>query len=94
MYRRRPDETAIGGFLRHQAGQPFSYPEPGATRGDPPVGFDLDHNRERLGRGAAAFQAACAAIRDWRMFPAGWTAIFPGQGDPRTFSHGGAADGL
>jgi len=38
--------------------------------GQAPEGFDLDHNRELLGAGAATFAAACDAIRSWRMFPA------------------------
>ena len=73
----RPSEQAIRDFLARQAGAAFSYPEVGATRGAAPAGYDADHNRVELGRGAAAFEAACAAVRRWQMFPRPWTAVMP-----------------
>jgi uncharacterized protein (UPF0548 family) len=72
-----PNEEAVGSFLRRQAASAFSYREVGATTGDGPAGYNLDHNRVRLGEGAAVFDAACAALRSWTMFPAPWTRISP-----------------
>ncbi|MFN0122156.1 MAG: DUF1990 family protein [Blastocatellia bacterium] len=48
-----------------------------------PPGYDSDHHRVCLGRGAQTFAAACAALRAWRMFPPGWTEIHP-PGAPLT----------
>jgi uncharacterized protein (UPF0548 family) len=67
----RPTDDEVRRHLDRQRGLPFSYDAVGTTRTDrAPAGFDRDHNRERLGAGAAAFAAACDAIRGWRMFPA------------------------
>lgn len=58
----------------------FSYPEVGASRDDSAhlTGYNLDHNREQLSDGGEAdFEAACEALRAWRMFPAPWTRISP-----------------
>lgn len=77
---RRPSRDTIDLFRRRQAGAPFSYAAVGATRGEPPLGYAFDHNRAHLGNGAAVFEAACAALRRWQQFPAGWTEVFPGTG--------------
>jgi uncharacterized protein (UPF0548 family) len=67
----RPTLEDVRRHLDHQRGLPFSYGAVGGTRtGQAPEGFDRDHNREQLGAGAAAFAAACDAIRGWKMFPA------------------------
>jgi uncharacterized protein (UPF0548 family) len=74
----RPSPRQVQRFLDRQRALPYSYAAVAATRaGDPPVGFDCDHNRERLGRGAAAFAAARDAIRRWAMFPAPLAYIEP-----------------
>jgi len=75
----RPDSAAIRRFLDEQRALPFSYEEIGHTKYGARThrGYDVDHNRQQLGAGAATFAAACAAIRAWRMFPAPWTAIEP-----------------
>ena len=49
-------------FIEAQAGLPFSYREVGATRGDPPAGYAVDHNRVCLGNRRAVFERAGAAI--------------------------------
>ncbi|WP_335939655.1 DUF1990 family protein [Streptomyces sp. PTD5-9] len=46
----------------------LTYPEAGATRLGPlPDGYDHLHHRARVGRGRADFEAAGAAVTDWRM---------------------------
>jgi uncharacterized protein (UPF0548 family) len=78
-----PGEAAIGAFLSRLRANGnashFSYLEVGASRHDAerPRGYTLDHNRIQLGEGVAAFEAACAALRAWRMFPSPWTRISP-----------------
>lgn len=65
---RRPNDEVIQAFLAGQAAQPFSYPAVGATRGDLPADYTVDHHRVRLGAGRAVFERAVAALRQWRMF--------------------------
>ena len=75
LHRPNPDE--IDAYLARAAEMPFSYAEVGATRGECPPGYDLDHYRIALGKGRAAFEAACQALRRWQMFPRPWTEIAP-----------------
>jgi uncharacterized protein (UPF0548 family) len=65
---RRPERDDVRAFIRLQEALPFSYPDVGATRGDPPAEYTVDHNRVRLGRGRAVFERAVAALHAWRMF--------------------------
>ncbi|MFJ8229790.1 DUF1990 family protein [Streptomyces sp. NPDC094448] len=45
-----------------------TYRETGATRGGPlPGGYHHLHHRARIGRGRAVYEAAGAAVLDWRM---------------------------
>jgi uncharacterized protein (UPF0548 family) len=74
---RRPSQQVVHDFLARQRREPFSYPEVGQSRSGTPVGYDLDHNRVRLGEGLAVYEAACAALRRWEMFPRPWTQIEP-----------------
>lgn len=64
----QPSADAIRGFVASQGDLPFSYSEVGATAGDTPPGYTVDHNRAALGRGWATFERAVAAVRAWRMF--------------------------
>ncbi len=74
----RPDAARVRRYLDAQRAGPLTYDAVGATNGGaPPAGFALDHNRQRLGRGEAAFARAREDVRRWRMFPAPWTAIEP-----------------
>jgi uncharacterized protein (UPF0548 family) len=73
-----PSQKTLQDFLARQRGVPHSYPEVGSTRNlYLPAGYDHDQNRWRIGRGPAAFEAACAALRRWEMFPRPWTRIEP-----------------
>lgn len=73
----KPTEEKIRIFLACQTGESFSYSEIGASQGELPNGYDHDHNRVRLGDGPAVFEAACAALRRWAMFPRPWSEIHP-----------------
>lgn len=76
---RRPGAAYVARYLEAQRALPVTYAPVGATHdgGATPPGFVLDHNRQRLGSGAAVFARACEALRQWRMFPQPWTAIEP-----------------
>lgn len=74
----RASASRVREFLAVQRGLAFTYDAVGATaRGETPAGFTADHNRQRLGAGAATFERAKAAVRTWTMFPKPWTAIEP-----------------
>lgn len=78
---REPSGETVAQFLEEVAQGKFSYAELGASRDDAmsPTGYVVDHNRVKLGEGTALFEAACAELRAWRMFPAPWTMIFPAR---------------
>ena len=73
-----PSESRIAEFIERQRNSPFSYAEIGATRNnEPPVNYNVDHNRARLGFGREAYDQAVAAIRHWKMFDFSWLKLFP-----------------
>jgi uncharacterized protein (UPF0548 family) len=74
-----PSGETVAAFLAGQEDRAVSYAEVGASRDDAvrPTGYEVDHNRVRLGTGEAAYAAARAALRAWTMFPAPWTKISP-----------------
>jgi uncharacterized protein (UPF0548 family) len=74
---REPSAAAIETFLFAQRHQSFSYPEVGASRGQAPAGYNVDHNRVLLGSGEGAFVKAVAAINSWQMFNLGWCRVYP-----------------
>jgi uncharacterized protein (UPF0548 family) len=79
----RPSNEQIAEFLATQRGLTYSYVDVGATRGAPPPGYVVDHNRARLGAGGDTFDRAVAALRTWRMSSLGWTSVYP-PGAPAT----------
>jgi uncharacterized protein (UPF0548 family) len=74
---REPSPSDIASFLQRATHQTFSYPETGSTRGQPPDGYTIDHNRIRLGAGRETFLAAVSAVRAWEMFNLGWVRLVP-----------------
>lgn len=81
----RPSAEQIDNLLAVGRQAAFSYAELGATRGVPPAGYRVDHNRVWLGAGAAAFERAAAALRRWAMFELGWAELCsPGPIAPGT----------
>lgn len=74
---RQPSSATVSDFLRRHGGQDFSYPDVGASLNGSPSGFDVDHNEILLGKGRAVFEAARAALKEWKMFPSGWTRVEP-----------------
>lgn len=78
---RPPDPERISGLVDAVAGDPFSYPEVGATRGKLPAGYNVDRYSTVLGRGDAVFETAKAAIRAWVPFRMSWIRTFP-QAEP------------
>ena len=74
-----PSAQRIARFLDAQRDAPFSYDEVGASRegAKAPVGYSVDYNRARLGRGRSTFERAVAALYSWKMFDVGWARLVP-----------------
>lgn len=80
-----PDEATIQKFLATERSLAFSYPGVGLTQqAIAPSGYDHDFNSVALGQGEAAWAAAKEAVRQWQMFPTGWTSIRPANMPIRT----------
>lgn len=76
-----PTESQIRNFLDSAYELPLSYEEVGATRGTPPIGYTVDHNRIKLGHGSKVFEHAEAALKNWKHFDLGWVKLVP-EGAP------------
>src|ERR1043166_2979539 len=70
-----PQSNWIDRFLHESEGGDFSYLETGATRSGGPRGYDVDHNRIKIGSGISDFEKAKAAVRQWRMFDFDWVEL-------------------
>lgn len=73
----KPSAEVIARFIAAERQLPFSYTEVGATRGELPSGYTIDHNRVQLGEGEEVFARAVAALEDWKQFDLGWIKIVP-----------------
>jgi len=71
----KPSVAAVDNFLANAAKSTFSYSDVGATAGEPPQGFNVDHNRIAIGRGLEDFEKAKDAIRAWKMFDFDWVSL-------------------
>ena len=81
-----PSARDIENFLAQQSNLPFSYADVGARRTSPgagssvPRGYNVDHNRVQLGRGAEVYGRAVEALKQWRQFELGWVTLVPRGG--------------
>lgn len=73
----KPGVEQIARFIAEQEKFDFSYPDVGATAGAVPEGYDNDSVVVWLGNGAAAFERAQEAFRNWQQFAVGWAAAVP-----------------
>lgn len=76
----RPAQSSILRSLETARELPGSYGIALNTQGGPdelhvPHGFVRDHTRTEIGRGAAAFAAAKAAMQRWEQFQLGWVQV-------------------
>lgn len=85
MFRyRKPSDEDVAHFISSQQELSFSYPQAGATQGQPenvPRGYIVDHNRVKLGEGEDTYRRAASALRSWHQFELGWVTIVP-RGKP------------
>ncbi len=75
----RPDKQKIEKFVNSQRDKPFSYPEVGASMGAAPAGYNVDHNRVKLGNGQETFREAITSLNNWKMFEMNWIELFPAR---------------
>ncbi|MEO8435982.1 MAG: DUF1990 domain-containing protein [Pyrinomonadaceae bacterium] len=74
---KKPSDAQIKTFIESQQLREFSYREVGATRAFLPSGFQVDHNRIRLGEGPEVYDHAITALRMWKHFDLGWVKLRP-----------------
>jgi uncharacterized protein (UPF0548 family) len=75
---RRPDDDLVRRIIASERELDYTYPEPGATSGTEMAAcYVVDRTRTTLGRGRAAFERACSALRRWRQFDLGWLTAAP-----------------
>jgi uncharacterized protein (UPF0548 family) len=79
LFLRQPQPDAIRAFLAVQAGLDYSYSAVGATAGQPPQEYILDHTRALLGTGGELFEAAEKALRRWDQFRLDWLQVWPAE---------------
>jgi uncharacterized protein (UPF0548 family) len=79
LFLRKPTSDDLQRYLASQAESEFSYPAVGATGGDPPAGFTVDHMRIKLGGGEATFNGAKRALQSWEHFRLGWLHAWPSE---------------
>lgn len=72
-----PTEEQVEDFLARQRALPFSYKEVGATRGETPANYPINHHRIQIGSGADSFARAKKAVHNWTMYKLEWTRLFP-----------------
>lgn len=73
-----PSDAAVRERLAQLSSAPYSYAEVGALETPVfPPGYCVDRNRTLLGRGAACYERAKAALHSWQMFDLGWVRLHP-----------------
>lgn len=72
-----PSADRLDRFLSRQSELNYTYPWVGESTTGRPAGYDVDENSILLGMGEQVWEQAKAAFRQWKMFPEGWTYIYP-----------------
>ncbi|MEM9491736.1 MAG: DUF1990 domain-containing protein [Myxococcota bacterium] len=89
FYLRPPSPDKLDAICAERADAPFTFSPAGVTERDPlepRPGFVIDRYGVVLGRGAQVYERAIQAVRDFAMYPPGWTRIHrpPGHREIRT----------
>ena len=74
---RKPSAERLHRFLTEQSKLDFTYSAVGATSGNLPDGYVVDHTRIKLGEGQQAYESAKAALRRWDQFRLRWLEAGP-----------------
>jgi uncharacterized protein (UPF0548 family) len=73
----KPDEKTVQRLIDEERSHEFSYPEVGASRVAGPPGYNIDHNRVRLGEGHDTLTKGIAGLHGWKMFELDWIELIP-----------------
>jgi uncharacterized protein (UPF0548 family) len=76
FYVLRPSSREIARFLAASRDLPLSYQPVGLALAAT-ASFDADETIVALGSGAAIYERAKAALREWTQFDLGWVELFP-----------------
>jgi uncharacterized protein (UPF0548 family) len=76
----KPNPAQIASLLARAKSLPHNYAPPlytqfGSKQLQVPRGYVVDRYRTQIGHGAAAFEAAKAAMQQWRHFDLGWVRV-------------------
>ena len=77
LFLRRPSDQQIHTLLTARESIPFSYVDVGATRTSPPSGWRINHMRQLIGIGKAAYERAVAALFSWQLLAVDGLQVFP-----------------
>ena len=77
FFLKEPSDFTISAFVADQRDRSFTYSAMGATKGTPPHGYIVDHNRIQLGRGILLYERAMSALAQWQQFELGWVTVVP-----------------
>ena len=73
-----PNEKSIAQFIKEQQNTAFSYSEIGLSRNsNAPEGYNIDHNRIKIGIGEDDYRQAIKAVGNWKMFDLNWVKLYP-----------------
>lgn len=77
---RPPSTDVLDAFLERQKQSEFTYADVGATARNPPERYVIDRTVRFLGVGEETFDAAVAALRDWKQFELSWVQVLAPRG--------------
>ena len=80
---RRPSDRRVHAVLDRVRALPFTYPEAGGTRAEPPPGYPLNRFRLRLGTGEQSYRRAVDALCAWEVYRLPWTRLVDSATEPR-----------
>lgn len=69
---RKPTKTQLQKLATAYQSKPFTYEEVGQTQSQPPLGYQVDHNRIQLGASRETFHQAKHAFQSWNMLRLQW----------------------
>jgi uncharacterized protein (UPF0548 family) len=76
FFLKKPTREQIGAFLDAQSTSQLSYKQQGLSlKSEAPSGFNIDHNRVRLGSGEDVWKAGRQAMEEWKPFAISWLQL-------------------
>ena len=77
FFLRRPTDQQVLTLLAARESVPFSYSDVGGTRLSPPAGWRINHMRQFIGTGKAAYEKAVWALFSWQLLAIDGLQVFP-----------------